>query len=125
MANAGDIVVGSIGATGLASLNATGAITDATAGADGVTDITAGSITLLADTGVGTTADVLELASGTINSIITDDGNIVVSNTVTGPTTVATLDTGTGAGTGAITFDRRGSAASRSRPRRPTMARSS
>ncbi|HIJ71083.1 MAG TPA: hypothetical protein HPP87_06945, partial [Planctomycetes bacterium] len=105
-ATTGNITVGSVdvGSGQSASITAlAGAIDDASSG-DSVTDITADTVDLNADTGIGNSEE-LELAAGTITADNSTSGNVVIDNTLAGAVTVNTLTT---AGGGNIDFQNTG-----------------
>ncbi|MCF6281081.1 MAG: filamentous hemagglutinin N-terminal domain-containing protein [Candidatus Polarisedimenticolaceae bacterium] len=118
----GDMSVASVdAASGTVELRSTGAIEDATAGADGVTDITAAVVFLNAATGIGA-ANAIELASQTItadsvggdinlDNLSASAVDIMSLSTVTGTPTIIFNQTGGGSltiaagGTGVATGD--------------------
>ncbi len=100
-----DILLGAISTTGAASFTASvAAIDDATAGADGITDITAATVDLNSALGIGGT-NAVELAATTITADNSTSGNVDIDNALAGAVTVTTLTT---AGAGTILFQNAG-----------------
>jgi filamentous hemagglutinin family protein len=101
----GDMSVAAVdAASGIVELRSTGAIEDATAGADGVADIIAATVLLNAATGIGAT-NAIELASQTITAD-SAGGNIDLVNLSASAVDIMSLSTVTGTPT--ITFNQTG-----------------
>lgn len=79
----GTTAVDLIQATGSVTLISTGSISDADAGAGA--DILATGLRIVAEGGIGTTADPIETRVGTLNATNTTSGNIVIANIVGTP----------------------------------------